>query len=282
MLMPDNESIPHIGLRVEITDNCNLECFWCCNKKEYRKIGAWTRDVALKFCEHLAHFQYHYIAFLGGEPLLYPDMLVNIIQVVKNFNPETEIWIMTNGTRLTQELVSFFNDFNAHVCVSIQGSEYKSLKTLVQHAKDGIIELINTLKIFSIRSVILRGRQDMAADAILLHSVFPRAVIEMSLDKMSLGELDVVDIVRLRREMNALNRRYSDLADWFHWFRLEGLFTAVCDCRANTRTFTTDGVVGWKESFSTRTGNGCVLYEDEMKPGLYDLYRKVLSDGDGV
>lgn len=84
--------------RVILTDKCNLDCSFCCMKD--KKIhDSFLNTNAL----NIAMMGYDEIGITGGEPLLELEKLVQFICLVKYFNPDTKVYLYTNGVLLESE-----------------------------------------------------------------------------------------------------------------------------------------------------------------------------------
>ena len=84
------------SLSVHITENCNMNCSHCYISKENRKK---VIDIP-RAVEAIKKIDPEFIMFYGGEPLLYPQKIKEII----NAFPEKNFAIHTNGTIYNEEL----------------------------------------------------------------------------------------------------------------------------------------------------------------------------------
>ncbi len=87
--------------RVVLTDRCNLTCDFCCMK---------DKDIFYSFKNQtalwIAQQKYDEIAITGGEPLLELERLVQFICLIKYFNPDTKVYLYTNGYLLQSEIAA--------------------------------------------------------------------------------------------------------------------------------------------------------------------------------
>ena len=67
-----------------------------CSQPPKRHDDSWLMESVLESIELLPK-NLNMIGFSGGEPTLYGDKLVQLIQKTKNFLPNTGIDILTNG-----------------------------------------------------------------------------------------------------------------------------------------------------------------------------------------
>ena len=78
-----------------LTERCNHYCLMC-SQPPKRHDDSWLMESVLESIELLPK-NLNMIGFSGGEPTLYGDKLVQLIQKTKNFLPNTGIDILTNG-----------------------------------------------------------------------------------------------------------------------------------------------------------------------------------------
>ena len=102
-------------LDLYITKLCNLHCEYC-----YVDIG---RDVQVfdpeKFLEIFDWQKYDYIKFFGGEPLLKWKEIQQIVIWIRARKPKMNFSIVTNGMLINAEKISFFEECNISVVISV-------------------------------------------------------------------------------------------------------------------------------------------------------------------
>lgn len=118
---------------LQVTQNCNLRCEYCVysgsyyNRMHTNKRMSW--DMAKKgidFLErHSADCGRVYISFYGGEPLLEFELIKKSIDYANDRLKGKEIFynLTTNGTLITEEMISFFQKHNLHLMISLDGPE---------------------------------------------------------------------------------------------------------------------------------------------------------------
>ena len=75
--------------RVIFTFDCNRRCVGCCN--ESMSLMSEARVI----CSTNDLVGYDEVVITGGEPLLYPDALIDFIQNVRSANPKAKIYLYT-------------------------------------------------------------------------------------------------------------------------------------------------------------------------------------------
>lgn len=113
MKIIDNYKRVHNYLRISLTDNCNLRCFYCMPKEDYVFTPA-SKLMQLEEIEKLAKVfvanGVNKIRLTGGEPLVRKDAAEIILALSKL--PVT-LTLTTNGTRL-HEFVDVLEQANVH------------------------------------------------------------------------------------------------------------------------------------------------------------------------
>ncbi|WP_321373704.1 radical SAM protein [uncultured Draconibacterium sp.] len=84
-----------------ITGKCNAACFYCPAPQQEDHLPT-TQNLSFAnpaaFAEYVNHFQFKGVSFSGGEPLLQFDRTLDYLkQVRRKCNPETYVWMYTNG-----------------------------------------------------------------------------------------------------------------------------------------------------------------------------------------
>lgn len=84
-----------------ITGKCNAACFYCPAPQQKDHLPT-TQNLSFAnpaaFAEYVKHFRFKGVSFSGGEPLLQFDRTLDYLkQVRRKCNPETYVWMYTNG-----------------------------------------------------------------------------------------------------------------------------------------------------------------------------------------
>ena len=135
MMRVDSRSGGALRVEYHLVDRCNLNCKSCSHysnivKDEVDK----TIDKIKSDFDDLYEVtnkgdptQLEKITIMGGEPLLYPDIIPAMIYIKTKFNRVPDVQLLTNGTLLNRMSPEFFQtlrDLELTVCVSI----YKYIK----------------------------------------------------------------------------------------------------------------------------------------------------------
>lgn len=130
-------SYPIRHFNINITDNCNLRCYYCFAEHEIRDMSWETMKTTIDFAlkqwldknklDDTLNF-----TFFGGEPLLkYEDIILPSVDYIKKFFMDNKIdikyWpgfsITTNGTLLDKKKLEFFKENHFSLLLSIDGNE---------------------------------------------------------------------------------------------------------------------------------------------------------------
>lgn len=257
---------------IDITNDCNMDCPWCIGEHEHGR-GVWSEDTRQKFYAHVSNYEYSRFSLHGGESLLYPGEMFDVLTRLRIMRPTAALKLFTNATLLTEQIAVDLNNLGVKVCVSMQAEGPKGLMNLMRRAAEPsrLIGSIKRLKRCAVRTVILRGA-DFADEALLLHGIFGQPV-EAFPDYTTLDELTLEDVAAFDRELRSIAARDHDYG---HWFSLGCRFTdSFCDCPSLTRHFFADGSIGWNDYTADYGIYGCAMFQKMMKPEVYKAYTEL-------
>ncbi len=98
-MVVDRFGRPVTGLRISVTDDCNLNCFYCHREGCPASFRKMTAEEIGKIVEVAVEFGIREIKLTGGEPLLRDD-IVEIVRAVSRSEID-EVSMTTNGTLLS-------------------------------------------------------------------------------------------------------------------------------------------------------------------------------------
>ncbi|WP_298529796.1 radical SAM protein [uncultured Ruminococcus sp.] len=122
-------------LTLQLTQNCNFRCSYCpystaefyTNRSHSSK--RMSEEVAIKAIDFYADHSYSkqavMIGFYGGEPLLEFPLIKKLVAYAEDvfIGKKLSFSITTNGSLLTEEIMSFFEEHNFEAVISIDGSK---------------------------------------------------------------------------------------------------------------------------------------------------------------
>lgn len=115
------------GLHIFVLTNmCNMHCTYCQAQSEKNsEYGVMTREIAQKAVDIALQAPDEVLTFemQGGEPLLNYEVLKFIIEYAEANKREKRILysITTNGTLITDDIMSFFEKYSVSVSISLDG-----------------------------------------------------------------------------------------------------------------------------------------------------------------
>lgn len=140
---------------------CNLSCVYCFrsskNEPEYKDYN----EIGEPFREYLINVKpgdLQCVTFSGGEPLLYFEQ----IKAVSSFLPkEQHKKIITNGTLLTSDIVSYCNNEHIELCLSYDGIASSTTRGVDILKNDKILSLVKSINLLSFSCVITALNNDV-------------------------------------------------------------------------------------------------------------------------
>ena len=101
---------------LEITQQCNLKCVFCYEESDCHNKKHMTMEDFHKARKFLINYGIKEIQFIGGEPMIHPQLKEMIESCLGDFD---FIEVYTNGTFITQEWCDFFKENNIKVAISL-------------------------------------------------------------------------------------------------------------------------------------------------------------------
>ncbi|MBO3800325.1 MAG: GTP 3',8-cyclase MoaA [Candidatus Brockarchaeota archaeon] len=158
--MLDRFGRPVTGLRISVTQKCNLNCFFCHGEWDNSVNREMQREEIKKIIEIGKKFGVNEVKFTGGEPLMRPD----IVEIVRDASSiVSEVSLTTNGT-LLRDFASNLRDaglmrLNVNL-PSLVPEKYEMITgfRMIDQVLDGIEAAIKAgLESVKINMVLLRG-----------------------------------------------------------------------------------------------------------------------------
>jgi len=97
-----------------INGHCNCSCFYCPTRQDEDCLPT-TNSVTFnspeEYAEYVNEFSFKGVSISGGEPLLTPELTISYIKTVRNnCAPDMYIWMYTNGSLITKEILIQLRD----------------------------------------------------------------------------------------------------------------------------------------------------------------------------
>lgn len=141
------------SLTINVAQICNLACTYCAaggdgtygSKVKTPELEKTLKQIAF-LLEHVPPGDRFNITFLGGEPLMYPDIIRTIVRdaklLVAGRDIDLRFDIVTNGTLVTPEIAEMLASMKAGVTVSIDGAPEDNDKARVTKSGKGSSAMI--------------------------------------------------------------------------------------------------------------------------------------------
>jgi cyclic pyranopterin phosphate synthase len=182
--MRDMFGRPLTGLRISVTNKCNLACFYCHKEGTLPKIERlMTADEIGEIVELATEFGVRKIKLTGGEPLLRED-IVEIVTAVTASNVK-EISLTTNGTLLAKIAVELADAGLTRVNISLDtlnGTTYERItgRHLLGNVLEGIDAALDaSLKPVKLNMVALAGLNDIEIERMIDYASERGAILQL-------------------------------------------------------------------------------------------------------
>jgi len=97
-----------------INGKCNCRCFYCPTAQDEISVPTTNRipfDKPLDYADYVHYFDFRGVSISGGEPLLTLDRTLKYLKAVRRrMGDDLHLWMYTNGTLLTREIVRQLKD----------------------------------------------------------------------------------------------------------------------------------------------------------------------------
>lgn len=113
---------PTLRLFIKLTDDCNANCLFCANNssKDYGNIDLKKLEYVIRYLKE--NNLLHGISITGGEPMLFPEKLNDLVNLIYKIDPNIELQISTNGINL--EKFKYFDNINKLESIHISRHHY--------------------------------------------------------------------------------------------------------------------------------------------------------------
>lgn len=205
------------SLTLNVTQICNLHCTYCAAGGD-GTYGDPTTKIAIEktlpqikfFLEQRAPGESFHIAFLGGEPLLYPDAIAAIGQYTLKLAKERKLHasfkVTTNGTLINAATLEALKSIRAHIVVSLDGPE--AVHDLQRKTKSGGGSFSQVMKGLS---TLMHNKSDLGSLGV--HAVFNEhnLDVEKSWDFLSMLDVDYMEFTySVSKPDLAASRQFND------------------------------------------------------------------------
>ncbi len=148
-------------LTTEVTQACNLRCKYCVygdfypfqRKHSSKRIEPFVIEEGINYVYELINarnYKEFQIGFYGGEPLLYFDLIKDIVSYVqKKFKGwKISFYLTTNGTLITKGMVEFFIKNRFNLAISLDGpKENHDVKRITPSGEGSFEKVYESLRL---------------------------------------------------------------------------------------------------------------------------------------
>lgn len=201
---------------IQISNECNLNCIYCSNENyTFREEGCkcWknkVKEVDIKLLKEsileASNLHCKKISLIGGEPFLNLELVKEILNFIKEFNMEVNIY--TNLTLLNKEILNFLK-LHSNIkliidIVSLQKEKYEEI-TRTNYDPEKLIKNINLLK-----------DNNIEFNLRVLLSKYNENDLDLIKEKLSLEGLEISDIkfVYPTLYQNHSSNKYKEYLDY--------------------------------------------------------------------
>ena len=91
---------PSLRLYIKLTDACNADCLFCANResRDFGNLNFRKLEFVIRYL--LEKGLLHGISITGGEPMMNPDKMNSLLNLIYSIDPDMEVAISTNGYNL--------------------------------------------------------------------------------------------------------------------------------------------------------------------------------------
>lgn len=167
-----------LGVHLELTSACNHKCIHCYNywREPGDPIGTLSRDGLHRIIDNLIESDVQDIVITGGEPLLFPDLALETIDLAQKAH--IKCFLNTNLTLLTNELAAEIRARGVSILTSFPSCDPTTFNEIVNKAGafEKVIEGINVARAHDIHVtanmvVMQRNKDQILETGRFLHSI---------------------------------------------------------------------------------------------------------------
>lgn len=113
-------------VKIFLGSSCNFSCKYCIQNKLENKVSCQPDFERIK--QYLIKKKPTVVILWGGEPLLYWENFVKVVEIVNEILPQCRLTTISNGSLLTQDKVDFINQHKIGYGISNDGRYTSKLR----------------------------------------------------------------------------------------------------------------------------------------------------------
>lgn len=202
-MIADNFGRPLTGLRISVTQRCNLNCIYCHKEGEGESQLEMEPEEIARIIKIATHFGVKKVKITGGEPLIRDD-IVNIIDRLAKLDGIKDLSITTNATLLKEKAKELAKAGLDRVNVSLDTLNPKIFSFITKSdflntVKEGIAEAIAQKMLVKINMVVMRGINDAEVSAMLEYAKNINATLQL------------IELLRTSSNQEFFDRYHNDM-----------------------------------------------------------------------
>lgn len=207
-----------------VSNLCNMNCQYCYGsggdyglERELMSRGIAKRSIDY-LLDNSGDYSTLHICFFGGEPLCNFDIVKYVVDYCKSISTvkKFQFSITTNGTLITEDIISFFKENNFTVLLSLDGP--KEVHDLYRKLNDGTPSydlVFQSLKELKRNNIHVSTRATLCSNYIYIDRIHKHAYTLGAVNSyVSLVSLDKNNTLHITNDNKAaILRRYEDMAN---------------------------------------------------------------------
>ena len=182
--MKDRFGRPVKSIRVSVTEDCNLRCFYCHREGEWHKhYDEMTPEEIEKILKIARSLDIRKVKFTGGEPLVRKD----IVEIIDRASPimDRDVSLTTNGTLLSNYAQDLKEAGLNRVNISLDTLDREKYKRitgmdLLKNAIEGIYAAVDAgLNPVKLNMVLLKGINEDEVESLIRFSAESGTVLQI-------------------------------------------------------------------------------------------------------
>lgn len=181
--MKDNYGRPTTSIRISVTNDCDLNCFYCHREGCIKGNRSMTPNEIGKLIEIASKFGVDKVKLTGGEPMIRPD-IISIVQELNKFNLK-DLSMTTNGVKLAEKASELRRAGLNRINISLDTLDPEVYEEITGHSKlnqvlKGIDAAIDEdLWPVKLNMLLLKGVNDDEVEELMEYSINKGTILQI-------------------------------------------------------------------------------------------------------
>lgn len=145
-------------LFIYINAYCNLNCRYCNTHlldKALKREPLSLENFGRAFKKFVKIAKRPEVTFFGGEPLVYPERLMGLVKIIRDYDKLLPVTIFTNGTLINKKIIDYARKNRLNLHISLDGGKKtndanRAYTNRDESVHDKVVKKISTLKLFDL------------------------------------------------------------------------------------------------------------------------------------